>query len=277
MTAIDANTAAYAAPPTPNYDTISRICAAYINHLFGSMRYPFPSTHSIWQTRLPSYIKAALQFSQLDVSIVVAAMTLLGQYKDVVPTSVAYYDDAYRLFMSAYLVAAKVSCDTPRTLRWWRIVGRGKFNEEELVKMEMELCRVLKWNVQVDEEKFRYFKCIVEHYAGPITSEAMGIADSSCVLEPGSVVYDSPPPLYQDSGRDLRMVEVAAMSPVGSFVGLDEDDEALLEELLESPTFRPLPLERACPLRTSNSDIVRPRRSFRRRVLRIIFNNRRVS
>ncbi|CAA7270988.1 unnamed protein product [Cyclocybe aegerita] len=276
MTSFGANTAAYAAPPTPNYDTISRICAAYINHLFGSARYPFPSTRSIWQTRLPSYIKAALQFSQLDVSIVVAAMTLLGQYKDAVPASVAYYDDAYRLFMSAYLVAAKVSCDNPRTLRWWRVVGRGKFDKDELVKMEMELCRVLKWDVQVDEAKFRYFQCIIEHYAGPITSEAMGIA-SNIYAEPGRVVYDSPPPLYQDSGRDLRMVEVVAMSPLGSFVGLDEDDEALLEELMESPTFRPLSLERARPLPTPDSDVARPRRSLRRRVLNIILNNTRVS
>ncbi|KAJ3495014.1 hypothetical protein NLJ89_g10696 [Agrocybe chaxingu] len=150
----------------PNYETISLVCTAHMNHLFGSARYPYPCPRSAWQSHLPSYIKAALISSQLDVSIVYHAMTLLGQYKFAVPHSVAYYDDAYRLFMSAYIVAAKVSCDTPHAPRFWRLVGRGKFTSEELLKMELEFCHVLEWDVQIPETAFAWFKGIVESYDG---------------------------------------------------------------------------------------------------------------
>ncbi|KAJ3482810.1 hypothetical protein NLJ89_g12117 [Agrocybe chaxingu] len=41
----------------PNYETISLVCAAYMNHLFSSARYPYPCPRSAWQSHLPSYIK----------------------------------------------------------------------------------------------------------------------------------------------------------------------------------------------------------------------------
>ncbi|CAA7259427.1 unnamed protein product [Cyclocybe aegerita] len=239
----------------PNYETVSLVCAAYMNHLFGSARYPYPCPRSAWQPHLPSYIKTALISSQLDVSVVYHAMTLLGQYKVALPESVAYYDDAYRLFMSAYIVAAKVSCDTPHELRFWRLVGRGKFTSEELVKMELEFCRVLKWDVQIQATAFTSFKGIVESYEG-----VTFVRGSAGVIQvPRFPQFDEPPPRYEYSWRDVRMLVLQSeddeLPPVVSLSGM------------ESRSSRSR-VERAAPPPTS--DAVRTKPSLWRRVLSAI-------
>ncbi|KAF8967510.1 hypothetical protein BDZ97DRAFT_2056903 [Flammula alnicola] len=192
-------------PPTSvNYDLVAKVCTNYIIHLFASSNYPYPSSRSAWQKHLSAYISLALRVSDLDVTVAIAAMTLLCQYKDASPFSVAYGDDAYRLFLASYIVAAKVMYNPPRSPRFWWRIGNGKFECDELVNMEVELRRVLRWDVQIDHGMFAWFKRVIYCYSASDSDDC--IADEWA--QENDMRLNPPPPAYQDASHDTQVLEV---------------------------------------------------------------------
>ncbi|KAF9476795.1 hypothetical protein BDN70DRAFT_152270 [Pholiota conissans] len=175
-------------PPLPPHV----LARAYTNHIidiFGSARYPYPAPRSLWQSSLPSYIAYILSASGLPMEVGMSAMVLLFRYKDAMPGSVAYGEDAARLWVAAYVVAAKVVSDVDvdlemrrrevdcggggggggeggqgiahiprRGMDFWFHAALQRFSVDELRNMELELCRILHWDVQVSGAAFECFR-----------------------------------------------------------------------------------------------------------------------
>ncbi|KAF8165961.1 hypothetical protein B0H34DRAFT_691199 [Crassisporium funariophilum] len=160
-------------------------------------------------------------------------MTLLSRYKDILHLSVAYDDDAYRLFLASYIVASKVLCDAPRKMRFWKRAGGDKFSCDELMKMELEFCRVLSWDVQIEEVTYTWFRMIVDHYAiaPPFIGNPSAWITATTGLRRGTTagVYSTPPPLYQEIDvQATTMVDELLLSPEESLSELGEEDQEVL-------------------------------------------------
>ncbi|KZT66982.1 hypothetical protein DAEQUDRAFT_426038 [Daedalea quercina L-15889] len=66
-------------------------------------------------------------------------------------------NDAYTLFLGAYIIAAKVHVDDSFCNAYWVVLGGRHFKLEELNRCERELCGLLQWDLLVDPlvmEKF---------------------------------------------------------------------------------------------------------------------------
>jgi hypothetical protein len=213
-----------AAPDIP-LNVLARAFSQQIIHIFKSARYPYPSVRSMWQVTLPLYIAGILYAAQLPVEVGLSAMVLVFRYKDAVPHSVAYGDDAARLFLAAYIIAAKVVADgggaesPPQTLDFWFRVSQKRFPVEELRRMELQLCRILRWDVQVSREALACIRRAVYQECGEAGAEALGVMDEEEEEEEeeeetgaeervryGQYV-ERPPPPYCESERDVRVVE----------------------------------------------------------------------
>ncbi|KAF8187141.1 hypothetical protein BJ912DRAFT_1042893 [Pholiota molesta] len=219
-------TAPPAAPDIPP-SVLARAFTQQIIHIFKSARYPYPSVRSMWQVTLPLYISGILYAAQLPVEVGLAAMVLVFRYKDAVPHSVAYGDDAARLFLAAYIIAAKVVADgggggaasssspPPQTLDFWFRVSQKRFPVEELRRMELQLCRILRWDVQVSREALACIRRAVYQECGEVGDEALGVMEEEEeeeeTGEEDRVRYEQyverPPPPYCESERDVRVVE----------------------------------------------------------------------
>ncbi|KJA21013.1 hypothetical protein HYPSUDRAFT_55796 [Hypholoma sublateritium FD-334 SS-4] len=145
----------------PAAQRVAHALATLITRIFGSARYPYPAPQSAWQATLPTYIARALARSALPLPVVIGAMALLLRYKDAVPYSVAYGNDAARLFLAAVLVSAKVADAAKAPLEWWADIGGGVFGVRELKRMERELCRVLQWDVLPDRATHAWLAGVV--------------------------------------------------------------------------------------------------------------------
>jgi hypothetical protein len=95
-----------------------------------------------------------MRLSDLDVSVALAAMTLLRRYKQYVPHIVSYGDDAHRLFITSYILASKVIRDKPRKMSFWQNVSGKKYSCGDLVQIESELCMVLNLELQIDKAMY---------------------------------------------------------------------------------------------------------------------------
>jgi len=192
-----------------NYEVVGRIYTNIMIRLFGSPRHLYPSPRSAWQAYLPAYVARALRTFELDITVLIGALTLLFRYKEARPDNVAFDDDAYKLFLSTYVVAHNVMCNESRSLAFWRRVGQEIFPCEEITSMEGELCRVLGGNVQIDDELYAWFDHV-------LVSGGMRLGDAEedwvsfeeveepVVLEE----YAMPPPIYQDVWKDTKVLEI---------------------------------------------------------------------
>jgi len=135
-----------------DYQHLARLSSIYITELFGSKQYPPPSPLSQWQDDLPLYIACALAQAQLERPALFGALVLLKRYKMRLPQNVSYGRSAYRLFISSYMVATKLMYDKERPMATWRAIAQNIFSARELTVMELEFCRALDWNLQMDEK-----------------------------------------------------------------------------------------------------------------------------
>ncbi|KAF8179225.1 hypothetical protein BJ912DRAFT_1045203 [Pholiota molesta] len=218
-------TAPPAAAPDIPPNILARAFTQQIIHIFTSARYPYPSVRSMWQVTLPLYISGILYAARLPVEVGLSAMVLVFRYKDAVPHSVAYGDDAARLFLAAYIIAAKVVADgggggggaasPPQTLDFWFRVSQQRFPVEELRRMELQLCRILRWDVQVSREALACIRRSVYQECGEVGDEALEVMEEeeeeTGEEEEQRVRYgqyvERPPPSYCESERDVRVVE----------------------------------------------------------------------
>lgn len=165
-------------------------------------------------------------------------MVLVFRYKDAVPHSVAYGDDAARLFLAAYIVAAKVisnvdlepqggGASSPQRLDFWFRVSQKRFPIEELRRMEVQLCRILRWDVQVNRETLAsirravYQECEVGDEALEVREEEEEMWEEERLRHERHV--ERPPPPYWEAVRDVRVVEIpvvhGAVTSQGEYTG----------------------------------------------------------
>ncbi|KAF8817634.1 hypothetical protein BYT27DRAFT_6390175 [Phlegmacium glaucopus] len=72
------------------------------------------------QLGFPAFVTSVLQQSELDVSVAIETMALLRRYA-VYQTAVAYNGDPPRLFLEAYMNAAKI-VGYPQLMSFWQRV-----------------------------------------------------------------------------------------------------------------------------------------------------------
>lgn len=140
--------------PFYGHEPVSRLCGRYITHLFECPKYP-PSSTTLRVT-LPLFIAYALHRTKLDPSVTYAALVLITRLKCRYPSSQGI--SGHRLFLVAFMLAAKQMCDDTYSNKSWTIVGQGVFSLSELNRMEREMCGIVKWQLNVCNSVLRNFE-----------------------------------------------------------------------------------------------------------------------
>lgn len=123
------------------------MCASrFITHLFACPKYPPATTHS--QVKLPHFIAYTLHRTKLHPSVSYAALILLQHLKARFPT--ARSSSGHCLFISAFMIASKVTCDDTYPNKVWGMVAQGMFSLQEINQMECEIYNYLNWELTVD-------------------------------------------------------------------------------------------------------------------------------
>ncbi|KAF5317024.1 hypothetical protein D9611_004005 [Ephemerocybe angulata] len=143
--------------PFYGHESIARLCARFITHLFACPEYPPATTHS--QAKLPHFIAYALHRTKLHPSVTFASLVLLQRLKARFPT--ARGSSGHRLFISAFMIASKVICDDTYSNKSWGIVAQGMFSLREVNQMEREMCNYLDWELTVDNPILSNFEAAV--------------------------------------------------------------------------------------------------------------------
>jgi len=222
---------------TYDYEVIAEICSNHMLQLFPP-KYFFCSpvsavTLATQRKHLLSYISSILHRSSLDISVAVAAMTLLFRYKAAIQASGGRHDeDADRLFMAAYMVASLEVCAVSYQEDFWMDVTNDRFWGGELETMERNFHEALHGDVQVDVESFAWFK--TEMYAYTRDRRATGNeSDYGDDFED----YSSSPPDYEEVARGRGAASLLG-SPSGSeFDESDEDVETLARIFRDSTSL----------------------------------------
>jgi len=135
------------ADPFHGQETLARLAARFITHLFACPDYPPSSGHT--HAKLPYFIGYALHRTKLHPAVTFAALVLLQRLKARFPS--ARGSSGHRLFISAYMISSKVMCDDTYSNKSWCIVAQGMFTLREINQMEREMCNYLDWELTVDE------------------------------------------------------------------------------------------------------------------------------
>lgn len=177
----------------------------------------------MWRRHLISSISSILRRSQLDISVAVAAMTLLFRYKAAIQESAERHDeDANRLFISAYMVASTEVCGISYQVDFWMDLTDNKFWGGELETMESNFCEALHGDVQMDGGSFAWFKAEIDEY----TRDRRAAGNESDYEDDVEDDF-SPPPDYEEVVRGRGATSLLG-SPSGSeFDESDEDVETL--------------------------------------------------
>ncbi|PPQ66867.1 hypothetical protein CVT24_008575 [Panaeolus cyanescens] len=226
---------------TADHDLYGSVCANYMIYLFASARYLYPSPRSVWQERLPTFIASVLGHSGLDLAVLIVAMTYLCKYKEANIFSVAYDDDAYRLFLASYMVAAQVSSDYDDELRqgalppWIQAAAGEKFTDEELLGMQDSFRLSLKGDVRVDPDLYVLFQKIFKKSIRGTKSHSSPSGSTylhpSMRSSPRSTVVVTPPPLYEETLARSKILCGSPISPARTATELAEEDRQILASL----------------------------------------------
>ncbi|CAA7260527.1 unnamed protein product [Cyclocybe aegerita] len=144
--------------PYHGHETLARLAARFITHLFACPDYPPSSTHA--HAKLPYFIAYALHRTKLHNAVTFAALVLLQRLKARFPS--ARGSSGHRLFISAYMISSKVMCDDTYSNKSWCIVAQGMFTLREINQMEREMCNYLDWELTVDDPILSNFETAVK-------------------------------------------------------------------------------------------------------------------
>ncbi|KAF5311404.1 hypothetical protein D9611_011597 [Ephemerocybe angulata] len=142
--------------PFYGHESIARLCARFITHLFACPEYS-PATTSL--AKLPHFIAYALYRTKLHSSVTFASLVLLQRLKARFPTT--HGSSGHRLFISAFMIASKVICDDTYSNKSWSIVAKEMFSLREVNQMEREMCNYLDWELTVDDPILSNFETAV--------------------------------------------------------------------------------------------------------------------
>ncbi|KAI0922273.1 hypothetical protein AcW2_007011 [Taiwanofungus camphoratus] len=146
--------------PDPYYghEETSKVCAKLLVHLFGCPQHLPPSKPPLplQLSSLAHFIAYACYRTELPKSVTFAAAHLLHRLK--VRYHHARGGSGQRLFLTAYMLAAKTMMDECYSNKCWVIVGQGMFKLRELNHMEREMCRFLDWNLNIHPNALKIFE-----------------------------------------------------------------------------------------------------------------------
>ncbi|KDR84040.1 hypothetical protein GALMADRAFT_236638 [Galerina marginata CBS 339.88] len=186
--------------------------------------------NSSWTDGLPKYISSIIHRSKLGVSAAISALILGERFQEALRMRQVFFEDkvedAGRLFLISYMVAAKVIHDERHRLKFWENIAGDQYSRYELFRMESQFYEMVDWRVQINEEEFN--RCFVE------------MMDSyHCYLKQHRLP-SGPPPVYQkiqrhEAERKALVMRTEGLDPIPI---LDEEDEDLFTRALFSPQAR---------------------------------------
>ncbi|TEB22122.1 hypothetical protein FA13DRAFT_1612688, partial [Coprinellus micaceus] len=144
--------------PFYSHETMARMCARFLTHLFACPADP-PSATSRPRTKLPHFIAYALHRTKLHPSVTFAALMLLQCLKTRFPDRKSL--SGHRLFISALMIASKAIYDVTYSNKSWGIVARGMFLLKDINRMEREMCDYLEWALTFDSPILLKFEELV--------------------------------------------------------------------------------------------------------------------
>ncbi|KAH9843636.1 uncharacterized protein C8Q71DRAFT_8012 [Rhodofomes roseus] len=136
-----------------DYTATAQVCKNFLRHILQPARSDEsqPPTYNCTLfgiTTVYEFIRATLRNTRFPECVAFAALLLLHRLKR---SGVALdVNDAHRLFLCAYMIAAKVHVDETFCNAYWVILGDRHFKTAELNRCERELCGMLHWNLLVD-------------------------------------------------------------------------------------------------------------------------------
>ncbi|KAJ3528730.1 hypothetical protein NMY22_g9286 [Coprinellus aureogranulatus] len=140
--------------PFYGQESLARLCARFITHLFACPEYPPAATHR--RTKLHHFIAHALYRAKVHTAVTFATLILLQRLKAHFPTACG--SSGHRLFISAFMIASKVMCDDTYSNKSWCAVAQMMFSQREINQMEREMCGYLDWELGVDNLTLHSFE-----------------------------------------------------------------------------------------------------------------------
>jgi hypothetical protein len=136
-------------------------CTRAITNGFTSAKY---TNIRDWEVKLQAFISTVIYRSQLGLGVTIAGLTLSQRLQAASVSNVANtIDDARRVFLVGYMIAAKIMFDDDMSLVWWKRTIEREYDCSDLAKMEKTFYKTVAWNVQIDGEEF--YQCLNETFA----------------------------------------------------------------------------------------------------------------
>ncbi|CDZ97829.1 Cyclin [Phaffia rhodozyma] len=127
------------------HQAIATTTARYISHLFSCPDLPpYPSASGA-RSPLANFVAYSLYRTQLPPSVATIALLFLYRLKKRYPS--ARGSSGQRLWLSSYMLAAKMVCDDTYSNQSWCIVGQEMFPLKEVNQMEREMLGYLEWDI----------------------------------------------------------------------------------------------------------------------------------
>ena len=135
-------------------------CTRTITCGFTSAKY---TTIQDWEEKLRTFIATIIYRSQLGIGVTIAGLTLSRRFQEDSLSNVANtIDDARRVFLVGYMIAAKIMFDNDMSLAWWKWTIKREYDCSELAKLEKRFYNTVEWNVQINREEF--LQCLDEAF-----------------------------------------------------------------------------------------------------------------
>ncbi|KAB5588212.1 hypothetical protein CTheo_8346 [Ceratobasidium theobromae] len=141
------------------HEDTAKICAQYINQSFSCSDILPTTSHSTMAPTLAHFVAHTLYRTCLSPSLAFYALYLLSRLKDHFPTVTC--PNGHRLYISAFMIAAKANSDNSYSNKDWCIVGQNVFSLGDINRMEREMCGFLRWILNVKPEDLRDFEAMV--------------------------------------------------------------------------------------------------------------------
>jgi len=146
--------------PYYGYGAISMLSTSIVTTLFPPMITTPEESYAVTETgkrmpKLMDFIAYALYRTRLNDAIVHSALLLLTRLKQRYPSARGTPSSPHRLFLSALMLASKMSMDDTYSNKSWVIVGQNMFSITEVNRMERELFGFLNSNCYVTKEELK--------------------------------------------------------------------------------------------------------------------------
>ncbi|KZT13198.1 uncharacterized protein LAESUDRAFT_34130 [Laetiporus sulphureus 93-53] len=139
----------------------------FMEHFFPSIARPAeisPIQQSV-APKMDAFITHIEGRVRLPTFVLYSGLYLLYRLLKTAPST--RHKDPYGLFLTAFMVAAKIQCDDNYNMKAWTTVGRDLFSIQQLCQMERDLCSTLGWDLTIPQFAREEFEARVQaHFHG---------------------------------------------------------------------------------------------------------------